>query len=50
MVVTEAISIYLGIIINGLLTGIGVAVGTWLAQKHILSKLEKKIDELKNVT
>jgi hypothetical protein len=35
----ERIDIYIGVAINGIFTGLGVAIGTWLAQNHILDKL-----------
>jgi len=46
------ITILLGLAINGVFTGIGVAVGTWIANKHIVSRMENinkdKIKGIKN--
>ena len=33
--------VYFGIIINAICTGIGVAIGTTIAQKHIIKKVGK---------
>ena len=35
------ITILLGLAINGVFTGIGVAVGTWIANHHIIARAEK---------
>jgi hypothetical protein len=48
-----AISILIGLSINGLFTGIGVALGTYFVNKHLVKKIENisiKGSKLKNIT
>jgi hypothetical protein len=42
------INLYIGMAISGIFTGIGVAVGTYIAEKYILSKTKKIIKALEN--
>lgn len=37
----QPINLYVGMAISGIFTGIGVAVGTYIAEKYILSKTKK---------
>jgi hypothetical protein len=39
---------YVQIAMNGLFTGIGVAIGTYLANKHFIEKMEKGINNIKD--
>lgn len=54
MVEISTPSLLIGLAINGIFTGLGVAIGTWFANKHIVNKLEKvgekvKIDKFKRI-
>ena len=40
------INLYIGMAISGVFTGIGVAVGTYIAEKYILNKTKKLIKAL----
>jgi hypothetical protein len=40
--VIEKFDIYIGIAVNGIFTGLGVALGNWVAQKHIIEKMENR--------
>lgn len=40
------INLYIGMAISGVFTGIGVAVGTYIADKYLLTKTKKLIKAL----
>jgi uncharacterized protein YneF (UPF0154 family) len=40
-------SLLIGLILNGIGTGIGVAIGTYIANKHIINTIEKIGGQLK---
>ena len=40
-------NIYLALAINGLFTGLGVSLGTHIAQQHIISKGRKIVKKIK---
>ena len=46
--ITLSFSVYLALIINGICTGLGVALGTWIAQNHIIGKTKKLIKRFKH--
>jgi uncharacterized protein YneF (UPF0154 family) len=51
MVELTPITILLGLAINGVFTGMGVAIGTWISNRHIVSRMEKiNRDKLKGIT
>lgn len=41
MVEITSTNLLLGLAINGIFTGIGVAIGTWIANRHIITRAEK---------
>lgn len=41
-------NVYIAIIINGIFTGLGVALGTYFANNHIVKKTELLIKKIKN--
>lgn len=41
-------SIYLGFILNGLFTGLGAAIGTYMAQEHIIQKAKSLLSKIRN--
>jgi hypothetical protein len=43
----SALDVYFVLAINGIFTGIGVAVGTYIAQRHIIDKSQKIADKIK---
>lgn len=47
MVEITSTNLLLGLAINGIFTGIGVAIGTYLAQNHIIKKAEQLGGKLK---
>ena len=42
------LNLYIGLAISGIFTGIGVAVGTYIAEKYILNKTKKLIKALED--
>lgn len=40
MVELSETSLLIGLAINGIFTGIGVAIGTWIANSHIIAKIK----------
>lgn len=44
----QPINLYIGMAISGIFTGIGVAVGTYIAEKYILTKTKKLIKKLED--
>jgi len=51
MVELTPITILLGLAINGVFTGMGVAIGTWISNRHIIKRMENiKGSKLKNIT
>ena len=48
MVEISAPTLLIGLAINGIFTGIGVAIGTYLANKHIINAIEKVGEKVKN--
>ena len=47
MVEISSTNLLLGLAINGIFTGIGVAIGTWVANRHIITRAEKLGGKLK---
>lgn len=47
MVEISTTSLLIGLILNGIGTGIGVAIGTWIANRHIIHTMEKIGGQLK---
>lgn len=45
--ITLSPSVYLALALNGLFTGIGSAIGAYLANKHVIERSKKIIEELK---
>jgi len=48
MIILDDLNIYWTIAVNGIFTGLGVSIGTYLAQTHIINrsrKLAKKISK-----
>ena len=46
MIVLDNFNIYFGVVVNALFTGIGVALGSYIANSHVIkniTKLKKKI-------
>ena len=41
--------LYFAVIINGILTWIGVAIGTYIAQKYSIQKFEKLLGRIKKL-
>ena len=41
MVEISTSNLLIGLILNGIGTGIGVAIGTWIANKHIINTIER---------
>jgi len=41
--------VYIAIIVNGVCTGIGVAIGTYLANRFIIKKMERISNTLKKL-
>ncbi|MFA6190655.1 MAG: hypothetical protein WC711_04085 [Candidatus Staskawiczbacteria bacterium] len=35
------INIYVALAVNGIFTGLGVAIGTYFAQNHVIGRLQK---------
>ena len=47
----SSFNVYLALALNGIFTGLGVAIGSYLANKHIIErgqKIVKKIKKIKN--
>jgi len=47
MIVLDNFNIYFGIVINAIFTGLGVAIGTYLADNHIIKRGKKIIKRFK---
>ncbi len=43
----SAFDVYFALAINGIFTGIGVGIGTYIAQRHVIDNSKKIIDKLK---
>lgn len=41
------IDVYIGLALNGLFTGLGAALGTYLANKHVIENAKKLIQKIK---
>lgn len=41
------LDVYLGLAVGGLFTGLGAALGTYLANKHVIDGTKKLIDKMK---
>lgn len=44
----SAMDVYVALAFNGIFTGIGVAIGTYIAQRHMIDKSQQLLDKLKN--
>jgi len=44
------LELYIGMTIAGLFTGLGSAVGNYLAQKHLVNSLEKVVKKINGKT
>ena len=44
-----SLDLYLAVIVNGILTGLGVAIGTYIAQKYSIQKFEKLLGRIKKL-
>ena len=44
-----SLDLYLAVIVNGILTGLGVAIGTYIAQKYSIKKFEKLLGRIKKL-
>jgi len=47
MIILENINIYWVMIINGICTGLGVSLGTYIANKHIIKNLKRIKNKIK---
>jgi len=45
----SALDVYIALALNGIFTGIGVAIGTYIAQRHIIDSSKKIADKLKEI-
>ena len=41
--------LYLSVIINGIVTGFSVAIGTYLAQKHFIDGIKNVLEKLNGI-
>ncbi len=44
----QPINLYIGMAISGIFTGVGVAIGTFIAEKYILTKTKKLMKALED--
>ena len=47
MIVLDNFNVYFGIVINAIFTGLGVAIGTYLANNHIIKHGKKMFKRVK---
>lgn len=45
----SALDVYIALALNGIFTGLGVAIGTYIAQRHIIDSSKKIADKLKEL-
>jgi uncharacterized protein YneF (UPF0154 family) len=43
---SEKMDSFLQILLNAIFTGFGVAIGSYIAQKHLIEKMEKLVKEV----
>jgi hypothetical protein len=44
----SAMQVYIALAINGIFTGLGVAIGTYLAQKYFIERPKKFAERIRN--
>lgn len=45
----SALEVYIALAINGIFTGIGVAIGTYIAQRHVIDNSRRIVDKLRKI-
>ncbi|MEW6062811.1 MAG: hypothetical protein AB1571_00360 [Nanoarchaeota archaeon] len=46
--IIEKFDLYAGMVVAGVFTGLGVALGSYLAQRHLIKTMEKFTKKIKN--
>ncbi len=44
------VDVLIGLAINGIFTGVGTAIGSYLATKHVTERLERAVNKLKEIS
>ena len=44
-----SLDLYLAVVINGILTGLGVAIGTYIAQKYSIQRMDRLFKRIKKL-
>ena len=44
-----SLDLYFAVVINGILTGLGVAIGTYIAQKYPIKRAERLFEKIKKL-